>query len=134
MKTSVKKTVTIMAVVSLLAAGSALAQRKDEGRDWPHHPPSAEQQLMRLSSALNLDSEQSVQLLVVLQEQAENRAALRQQVMELVGPEMCAQKADFEDSVLGILNEEQTEQFLSLQDERRDKRDDRRRGDMDCPQ
>ena len=85
MNTGISKTIAIVAVVGLLTAASAHAQRKDGGRDWPHNPPSAEEQLLRISNALNLDSEQSVQLLVVLQEQAEDRAALRQQVVDLIG-------------------------------------------------
>jgi len=132
MKFRLSKSITILAVVSLLAAGNALAQRKEGGRDWQEGPPSAEQQLVRLTSALNLDSEQSVELLVVLQEQAENRAAMHEQVMELVGPEICAQRAASEEAILSILNEAQTAQFLQMLEERQANHRGRRGRNLDC--
>jgi uncharacterized protein (DUF1778 family) len=132
MKLRLSKSIAIMAVISLLAAGTALAQRKEGGRDWQEGPPSAEQQLVRLTTALSLDSEQSVELLVVLQEQAENRAAMHEQVMELIGPEVCAQRAAFEEAILAILDEEQTTQFLQILDDRQSNHRGRRSEKLDC--
>lgn len=132
MKLGLPKMVTGMLLISLLASGNALAQRKEMTRDWQDKPPSAEQQLHRLSTALDLDDQQSLELLVILQEQAENRAALHAQVMEMIGPEVCAQRAAFEEDILAILNEEQTVEFLRILEDRQSKHRGGRFRGLDC--
>ena len=119
MNTRLSKTIMILAVVSLLTAGSALAQRQNGDRDWQKGPPSVEEKLARISAALGLDDQQSVDMLVVLQEQEQYKAALHEQTMALMGPEICAQKAASEAAVLAILTAEQTELYLQIKEERK---------------
>jgi len=137
MNSRLSKTISILAIISLLTAGSALAQKKQGERDWQKGPPSVEEKLARISEALNLNDEQSLEMLTVLQQQAENRAALHEQTMALMGPEICAQKAAAEESILAILDEEQTELFLQIRVERELKarqreRAGKRRSNLDC--
>ena len=90
-----------------------------------------------VSDALNLSDEQTVAMLVILQRQAEQKAALHEQVMVLMGPEICAQRAETEDAILALLDAEQTELFLQAKEERKLKaeqqnRSGKRRGELDC--
>lgn len=137
MNTRLSKAISIAAVISLLAAGSVLAQEQKRDRDWQKGPPSVEEKLARISDALNLSDEQSVAMLVILQRQAEQKADMHEQMMALMGPEICAQRAETEDAILAILNAEQTELFLQAKEERKLKaeqqnRSGRRRGELDC--
>ena len=77
-------------------------------------------------------------MLVVLQQQTENRAALHEQKMALLGPEICAQRAEMEDAILTILTAEQTELFLQIKEDRQSNPDrkghaGKRPGKLDCP-
>ena len=76
-------------------------------------------------------------MLVILQRQAEQKADMHEQMVALMGPEICAQRAETEDAILAILNAEQTELFLQAKEERKLKaeqqnRSGRRRGELDC--
>ena len=135
MKTRLAKTVSILAVVSLLAAGSAFAEKQYGGRDWQKGPPSVEERLARISAALDLRDEQSLEMLAILQEQEEKKAALHEQTMELMGPEICAQQAETEAAILDILNAEQTELWLQHREVRQNKSRRKNRGGhagLDC--
>ncbi len=132
MNTRLKKVVLISATLCLLASGSALAQ-KQRGESGRHGgPPSVEQKLARISQALDLSDEQAVQMLVVLQEQEEGRAALREQSMALLGPEICAQRLEAEEATLAILTMEQAELFLEMTERRRQKGGRRGHDGPDC--
>jgi Spy/CpxP family protein refolding chaperone len=138
MNTRLSKTISVLAVASLLTAGSVVAQNHKDDNDWQKRPPSTEEKLARISTALGLSDEQSVQMLVVLQQQTENRAALHEQKMELLGPEICAQRAETEDAILAILTAEQTELFLQIKEDRQNHPDrkghaSKRPGELDCP-
>jgi Spy/CpxP family protein refolding chaperone len=138
MNTRLSKTISVLAVASLLTAGSVVAQNHKDDNDWQKRPPSTEEKLARISTALGLSDEQSVQMLVVLQQQTENRAALHEQKMELLGPEICAQRAETEDAILAILTAEQTELFLQIKEDRQNHPDrkghaGKRPGELDCP-
>ena len=132
------KFIATLAIISLLAAGSALAQNKQGGqRDWQKGPPSVEEKLARISAALDLDEQQAREMLVVLQNHEADRVALHERTMEIMGPEICAQKLDHEQAVLDILTPEQTEIFLEMNEQRRTKADRKRGGDngrqkLDC--
>jgi len=137
MNTRLSKTVTILAIISLLTAGSALAQRQSGERDAQNGPPSVEERLARISAEFGLSDQQSVDMLLVLQAQEENRAALHEQTMALLGPEICAQRAEAEAAILAILDQEQTELFLQKKAERQENaerkgRRGNRRGHLDC--
>ena len=119
MNTDFAKTITILALVSLLTTGSAQAQRHNGERDWQKGPPSAEAKLARIKAALDLSDEQSVEMLLVLQQQAAYRADLHEQAMELMKPEICAQKAASEEAILAILTAEQAERYTQMKDERK---------------
>jgi len=118
MNTRLSKMISILAIVSLLSAGSILAQSRNSDNDWQKGPPSVEERLARISAALNLDSQQSLEMHTILQEQAENRAALHEQAMAMLGPEICAQRAEQEEAMLTILDPEQTELFMQIKQER----------------
>ncbi len=136
MNTRLKMTILISALLCLLASGSALAQKQRGEHDWRGGPPSIEQKLARISEALDLSNEQSVQMLVVLQEQEESRAALHEQSMQMLGPEICAQRLETQEAILAILTPEQTALFLAQAEQRRQKAANRgrgkNRGGLDC--
>ena len=115
-------------MLSISAAGTAVAQSGEDSRDWRQGPPSVEEVLARMSTALDLSDQQSVDLLVVLQEHAAQRAALHEQSMALIGPEICAQRAAAEEDILAILTPEQTDQFLEMKEMRQAKAGERNRG------
>jgi len=121
MNTNLKKFVVGLAILAVVATGTVVAQNTDNGRDWRQGPPSVEDILARMSDVLALSDQQAVELLVVLQEHAAQRAALHEQSMALIGPEICDQKARAEDDILAILTPEQAEQFLQMREERKAK-------------
>jgi hypothetical protein len=127
MNTRLNKSFLTLVALGLLITGPALAQDRDRDRDGRRGPPSAETMLAQLSDHLNLSNEQSVDMLVVLQEQAAERAALHEQTMQLLGPEICAQKASDEAEILEILTANQAEQFLQMQEERQARAAERNR-------
>jgi len=137
MNTRLSKMVSILAIVGLLSAGSVLAQNRNSDNDWQKGPPSVEERLAHISAALNLDSQQSLEMHTILQEQAENRAALHEQAMAMLGPEICAQRAEQEEAMLTILDPEQTELFMQIKQERqananRKGRGGKRMGALNC--
>lgn len=139
MKIRLSHTIALLALAGLIASGSSMAQSplRDRDRDWHKGPPSVEEKLARISAALDLSDEQSAQMLGVLQEQERKRAALHEQTMALLGPEICAQRTEAEEAVLSILDEEQTTRYFELKQQRqeragqRDRRRDRK-GGLDC--
>ena len=139
MNTRLSKMVSILAIASLLTAGSVLAQNRQSDNDWQKGPPTAEEKLARISAALNLSGDQSQEMLRVLQEQAEKGAALHEQTMMIMGPEICAQRAENEEAILAILDADQTELFLQMKEQRRAdaantrNRNAKRMGELDCP-
>ena len=139
MNTRLSKMVSIFAIVSLLTAGSVLAQnQKGDREDWQNGPPTAEEKLAQISAALNLSGDQSQEMLRLLQDQEEKRAVLHEQTMMLLGPEICAQRAENEEAMLAILDAEQTELFLQIKEQRQANaahsrsRHARRMGELNC--
>ena len=137
MNTRLSKMILVLAIISLLTAGSAFAQRQIGGPDGQKGPPSIEQRLARISAEFGLDDQQSVDMLIVLQQQAENRAALHDRTMEMFGPEICAQRAESEAAILAILDEEQAALFMQKKAEREENanrhgRGGKRLGDLEC--
>jgi len=137
MKTRLSTAINVLAIASLLAAGSALADNQQRDRDWQKGPPRVEQKLARISDALDLSDEQSAQMLGILQEQEQKKAALHEQTMALLGPEICAQRAEAEDAIHSILDEEQTALYLEIRQQRQERgdrhnRQRRARDPLDC--
>ncbi len=137
MKTCLKKFAIGLAVLGFMTAGTAVAQNSDNGRDWRQGPPSVEDMLARMSDALNLSDQQSVDLLVVLQQHAAERVRLHEETMALMGPEICEQRASAEEDILAILTPDQAEQFMAMKRERKANATERNRGRTprgpDCP-
>jgi Spy/CpxP family protein refolding chaperone len=138
MKKCLPKMVLIVAIASLLSTGSAVAQHHKGDSDWQRSPQSTEEKLARISAALDLSDQQSLDMLAILQQRAESRAAIHEQKMELLGPEVCAQRAETEAAILAILTAEQTELFLQIKEDRQSNPDrkghaGRRLGELDCP-
>jgi len=134
MNTRLSKMVSILAIASLLTAGSVLAQNRQSDNDWQKGPPTAEEKLARISAALNLSGDQSQEMLRVLQEQGEKGAALHEQTMMIMGPEICAQRAENEEAILAILDANQTELFLQMKEQRQasQSRNAKRMGELNC--
>ena len=137
MKTRLATAITVLAMASLLSAGSAFADNQQRDRDWQKGPPSVEQKLARISDALDLSDEQSAQMLRILQQQEQAKRARHDEIMALMGPEICAQRAEAEDAILSILDEEQTALYLEIRQQRQERGDKHRRqgraGDpLDC--
>src|SRR5210317_2562166 len=128
MNTFLKNAVLVLTASGLLAAGSALADKQQGGRDWKQSRPSVEDVLARMSESLDLSDEQSVELLVILQQHAAEKKAFHEQSMALLGPEICAQRAAAEEDVLAILTADQQEQFLLLKEERKTRATERHAG------
>ncbi len=139
MKTSLTTSITLVILASLLLAGNAMADRKQDRRDFFGGPPSAEEKLVHINEALGLSDQQAVDMLLVLQDKEVKRQALREQTEALMGPEICALMNETEEDILAILTPEQAEQFLQLMEDRRDRREarergGRRHGPIDCSQ
>ena len=137
MKTCPSKMVLILTIASLLSTGSAVAQDQNDDTDWQRRPPSSEEKLVRISEALGLSDQQSLDMLVILQQQAENRAALHEEKMALLGPEICAQRAETEAAILAILSNEQVELYMQIKEDRRAEpgrknHGGRKMGELDC--
>ena len=138
MNTRLSKMVSILAIASLLTTGSVIAQNLQSDNDWQKGPPSVEEKLARISAALHLDSQQSLEMHALLQEQADNGAAIHEQAMAMLGPEICAQRAEHEEAMLAILDREQTELFLQMKEQRQanatrlQSRNAKRLGELNC--
>jgi len=144
MKNRLSSAVSALAIACLLTTGSALADSQQRYRemdgDWQKGPPSVETKLARISYALDLSDEQSAQMLTVLQEQERKRAALHEQTMTLLGPEICAERAETEAAILSILDAEQAALFDEIRQKRQERkqygdkgnRKGKRNGDLDC--
>jgi len=139
MRNRLSSTIVLLALAGLIASGNATAQNPppDRDRDWHKGPPRVEERLARISAALDLSDEQSAQMLGILQEQEQKRAALQEQTMALLGPEICAQRAEAEEAVLSILDEEQADRYFELKQQREERAGQRerrreRKGGLDC--
>ncbi len=137
MKSRLVTSIAFFVLASLLLAGNALAERKQDKRDFFGGPPSAEEKLVHMNEALDLSDEQAVDMLRVLQDKEEKREALRAQTEALMGPEICALMNETEEDILAILTPEQAEQFLQMREDRRARaeakgRGGRRKGPIDC--
>lgn len=137
MNTFLKTTASVIALASLLAATSASAQPPNRDRDWQKGPPSVEEKLARISSALELSDEQSAEMLAILQQQEKNRQDLHDRTMAVMGAEICAQRAQAEEEILSVLDGDQAELFLQMKADRQARVGDRNRsrhdrGDLDC--
>ncbi len=80
--------------------------------------PSTADRLARISNALGLSAEQEAALLEVLQQHELDRAAIREEMMVLMGPEICGLQADVEADILALLTEEQAALFIEHKAER----------------
>jgi len=135
MKTRLITSITILALAALMLSMPVMAERQHGNRNALQGPPSAEEQLVKMSEALNLSDDQAVQLLEVLQASRADRGAIHDRVMEQYGPEICAQKRNTEADILAILTPEQAEAFLLRKEEHGDKSKNRRgKGELDCSQ
>lgn len=145
MNTRFSKTVAFVATLCLLGAGSALAQNQggpkggpNHDRDWQKGPPSVEEKLARVSAALDLSDEQALQMLEILQANEQQRTALREQTMALMGDEICAQRSAHEQAVLDILTAEQVEIYTEIKAQREERMLNRGKrrggGGLECPE
>jgi Spy/CpxP family protein refolding chaperone len=122
MKNRISICPALLAMAALLTAGSALAGPPDHDGSWRMGPPSAEQQLARLSQELGLDREQSRQMLDLLQAAEVEHEAIRARFFEQAGPEICAIRQNTEAEIMALLTPDQAEQFQRLKEDRLDRR------------
>ena len=118
MKTYFPKTLTALALAGFLLSAPLSAQPEHGNRNALQGPPSAEEQLARMSEALDLSDEQAVALLEVLQAARAEREAIHEQAMDQFGPELCALKQDTEARILAILTTEQAALLEQRKEER----------------
>jgi len=104
-------------MTGLLASGSVMAGPPDHDPMWRAGPPSPEQHLARLSQELDLNEDQSRQMLRLLQDAHADHEALRTRMHEQFQPELCALRQDTQAGILDILTAEQAETFLLLQEQ-----------------
>jgi len=128
MKNTTRLMLSVMTVAGLLVAGNALAGHPKEDRGWHKGPPSPEKQLAQINEALDLSDEQSAEMLAILQDAEKSREILHEQTMAIMGKEICAQKAQTEESILSVLDAEQAETFLQMKDQRAERAKGRRSG------
>ncbi|MEJ8568720.1 hypothetical protein [Elongatibacter sediminis] len=113
--------------LALVAAGTASARPHGDGHRG--FPPSAEQQVARMSEALDLDDAQSAELLVILQHAEIEREELRANMEESFKPDICALRAQTAEEIRSVLNAEQIaqmEEHLERRAERAEKRAEKR--------
>jgi len=116
MKNALFKTLATAAVATLLASANLAAQQADwNHQERPAGPPSAEQQLARLSENLGLRDDQSMRLLEVLQSARADHEALHERMMEDYGAELCAQRERIRERILAVLDPEQAVLFKQQQ-------------------
>lgn len=108
----------ILLATGLLLFGTAMAGPPDHDPMWRGGPPTAEQQLARLSQELGLDAEQSRQMLGLLQDAHAEHEALRARMFEEFQPELCALRESTQADILDILTPEQGELFLQLKEQK----------------
>lgn len=107
-----------LALAGILMTATAMAEHPRPGMDDHHFGRhGAENHLARLAESLNLTDEQSAEVLTVLQAAEEERRALHKQVMDEIGPQLCAQRQATHDQILAILTPEQADQFEQMMDE-----------------
>jgi hypothetical protein len=133
MNTCRANTVSMLFLLGLLACATAIAQQQGGDHSRGHRAPSAEQRLAHMSDALDLSGQQSMDMLIVLQQADDNRQALREKTREMLGPEICAERAQTEEAILEILMPEQELLFYQMIEARKDKakRKGRGRNDLD---
>jgi len=126
-----------LVAAALLTTGAALAGPPDEDGPWRMGPPNAEQRLARLSQELNLDREQSRQMLELLQAAEADHEAVRARFFEAAGPEICAIRQNTHEEIMALLTPEQAELYQlhrEVQAERRSQQGRNRMGALpDCP-
>ena len=108
-------------LISLLPASLLQAQNNQA---WQQGPPDAETRIARLTPALDLSDEQSVELLAFFQSMDLERRALREQMIQEMAPQICAHRADTEAELARILSREQ----LALMEELKANRQQRGQG------
>jgi Spy/CpxP family protein refolding chaperone len=129
---STQSRIAILAAL-LLVALSATARQDGEtrgGRSGHRGPPDAEMRVAKMTQKLNLNDEQSAQLLAVMQANEAEKKALKDQVMEQLEPEFCDLKFRTEAEIAGILTDQQLVQL----EEDKAKAEERRGGKkkLDC--
>lgn len=150
MNTRFSKSVAVLAIVSLLSAGSVFAangngdgngQKGGKGgadTEWTGGPAH---KMARMSEMLGLDAAQEDAILNQLRIQDENRAALREQIQLEFGGEICSQRAanqaDMDALLASILTPEQYALHLEMQANREANRANRQggrgNGGFECP-
>ncbi len=122
------KPLIIFLAVALLPAASLQAQ-PDQG--WRQGPPDAEMRVARLTRALELSDEQSLELLKVFQAIDAERQALRQQATLQMTPQICELQLETVAEINRILDEDQ---MARLEDFRAKQKPARAHGSQRRPQ
>ena len=106
----------------LFTSGTALAEPGSPSADRPEHhrgPPSAEEKLARMARFLDLDEQQSADMLAVLQEAEARRNDLHGQAVTELGPDICAAMQQTDADIVAILDEDQAAQWEEMKNRRR---------------
>jgi len=119
MNTHLLRIPTLLTLAALLMTASAFARPPGDEGHWRMGPPGAEQRLARLSQELQLTPDQSLQMLEILQASEDEQDAIRERVMNRIGPEICASMDQTREQIRAILTSEQVAEFDQLTAERR---------------
>ena len=112
MKNALMKSIATVAIAAVLFSTALQAQQADRpDRERRSGPPSAEQQLARLSEFLDLRDDQAMRLLLVLQNAHDDHEALHKRMMQDYGADICAQRERVQEQILAVLDAEQAALF-----------------------
>ena len=149
MNTRFSKSILVLAIVSMLGTGAALAGNGNgdgDGNGGGKRGGNANAQgdfgggpagrMARMSERLGLTEDQEVALLEMFHLHEQERATMRAQIMDVYGDSICDQRQAHQEDFLSILTPEQLaehEAAMAQRDERRANRQGRGNGGFECP-
>ena len=141
MNTRFSKSILVLAIVSMLGTGAALAGNVNGNGDGsgdgnPGGKFSTEgdfngspaNRMARISERLDLDPDQEKALLDMFYLHEQERADMRAEIMGMYGETICAQRQDHQQDFLKILTGEQLAEHEAMMAEREARRANNRKG------
>ena len=118
----------LLAVACLALAIVSHAEARPPRGEHGDFPRGAEQQVARMTEALDLTDAQSAELLVILQRAEADREALRETMETQFKPDICALHDRVRSEVASVLDPEQQEQMEEHMERRAERAEGRGRG------
>ena len=149
MNTRFSKSILVLAIVSMLGTGAALAGNGNgdgDGNGGGKRGGNANAQgdfgggpagrMARMSERLGLTEEQEIALLEMFHAHEQERASIREEIMSVYGDTICAQRQAHQQDFLSILTAEQLaehEAAMAQRESKRANRNGRGNGGFECP-